>query len=174
MSQVLIGMGSNAPWLGDSPARVMVSAFAALGRVFGAGRLSPLYRSVAWPDPNDPPFVNAVAVFDKTALPPLACLASTQAMEAAFGRRRWKAPDVRYAARTLDLDLLDVGGTKLTIEALHLPHPRIAARAFVLKPLFDVRPHWHDPVTGLTAAAALSQLPVKDQQGTVRLPFTGT
>ena len=56
------------------------------------------------------------------------------------------------AARPIDLDLLDfhgemaAGGPGRAI----LPHPRMADRAFVLRPLADLAPDWRHPVTGLS------------------------
>jgi 2-amino-4-hydroxy-6-hydroxymethyldihydropteridine diphosphokinase len=110
--------------------------------------VSSLYESPAWPDPSDPPFVNAVAEIE-TDMGPEALLAALHAIEAGFGRRR----SLRNAPRTLDLDLLayhdevraGAGG------GLVLPHPRIAERAFVLVPLAEIAPGWLCPVTGETA-----------------------
>ena len=46
----------------------------------------------------------------------------------------------RNASRTLDLDLLYFGDMKIETPELQLPHPRIAQREFVLRPLADIRP----------------------------------
>jgi 2-amino-4-hydroxy-6-hydroxymethyldihydropteridine diphosphokinase len=40
-----------------------------------------------------------------------------------------------------------------------LPHPRLADRAFVLRPLHDIAPHWRHPVSGRTVAELLESLP---------------
>ena len=40
-----------------------------------------------------------------------------------------------------------------------MPHPRLADRAFVLKPLSDLAPNWRHPVTGLAIADLLNRLP---------------
>ena len=50
------------------------------------------------------------------------------------------ASHARNASRTLDLDLLYFGDMKIETPELQLPHPRIAERQFVLKPLADIRP----------------------------------
>ena len=50
------------------------------------------------------------------------------------------ASHARNASRTLDLDLLYFGDMKIETPELQLPHPRIAQREFVLRPLADIRP----------------------------------
>lgn len=151
----MIALGSNRAWQGEPPERVVRAAARALGR-FGPVRLSPLYDSPSWPDPSRPPYVNAVAAL-ATRLTPSALLAACQAVEAAFGRRR--DPADRNAPRTLDLDVLSVGGVVTHDPALTLPHPRLAERDFVLAPLRDLAPDWRHPVTGQDAGALLSALP---------------
>ena len=141
-AEVVVGLGANRPWLGAPPEATVRAAARALAR-FGPLALSPLYDSPAWPDPSAPPYVNAVGLW-RTRLSPEAALAALLANEAAFGRRRG-APN---APRTLDLDLLAHGDAVRSSAALTLPHPRIAARDFVLLPLRDVAPSWRHPRTG--------------------------
>jgi len=88
-------------------------------------------------------FLNAVALFH-TDLSPHALLEVCIGLEDAAGRRRAR----RWADRTLDIDLLLVEGQTLRSEALVLPHPAIAQRAFVLEPLLEVWPEAIDPVSG--------------------------
>lgn len=78
---------------------------------------------------------NAV-VEGETVRAPLDLLACCQAIENSLGRTR----DVRWGARTIDLDLLMMAGVQMSDPALELPHPRIAERAFVLRPLADLIP----------------------------------
>ena len=58
-------------------------------------------------------------------------------IETRLGRAAFHA---RNASRTLDLDLLYFGVTEIETPELQLPHPRIAQREFVLRPLAEIRP----------------------------------
>ncbi len=153
----LIGMGANRPWLGRPPEVTLRAAFGALCRL-GEGRLSPLYDSPAWPDPSGPAYVNAVMEL-RTALGPEALLEALLATEAGFGRMRSDDPALRYAPRTLDLDLLAMGDRRSATARLTLPHPRLHERDFVLLPLGDVAPGFIHPESGEGIAAMLSGLP---------------
>ncbi len=138
-----IGLGAN---LGDARETVLAAARAMAAWDEGARmRLSPLYRSAPI-DAGGPDFFNAVAAID-TRLSPEAVLDKLQALELAFGRER----PYRNAPRTLDLDLLLHGQTRLDTPRLTLPHPRLHQRAFVLRPLLDLDPTLSLP--GLGAAA---------------------
>ncbi|MEM9168664.1 MAG: 2-amino-4-hydroxy-6-hydroxymethyldihydropteridine diphosphokinase [Pseudomonadota bacterium] len=152
-AMILVGFGSNQEFLGNTSAEIVNAAARSLARAAGPTRLSRLYRSPAWPDPADPPFVNAVAAVE-TRLAPHALLAMLQAIEAGFGRRR----RARNAPRTLDLDLLAYGRRIVATAELRVPHPRLTTRDFVLAPLRDLAPDWRHPETNRTAAEALADL----------------
>jgi len=131
-SPVFIGLGAN---LGDrqSTLRTAVLALNALPST-RLVRVSPLYRS-APVDAGGPDYLNAVAELS-TRLAPHALLKSLQAIEHAAGRER----PYRNAPRTLDLDILWFGDQVIHTADLVVPHPRMAERAFVLRPLADLEP----------------------------------
>lgn len=54
----------------------------------------------------------------------------------------WGRPGThpKNVSRTIDLDLLYFGDLEIATGDLQLPHPRIAEREFVLRPLADIRP----------------------------------
>ncbi|OYX78600.1 MAG: 2-amino-4-hydroxy-6-hydroxymethyldihydropteridine diphosphokinase, partial [Brevundimonas sp. 32-68-21] len=62
------------------------------------------WSSMAWPDPQDPPFLNGVVIV-ATRHDPHALMAALGRIEDVFGRQR----SVRNAPRTLDLDLIAYG-----------------------------------------------------------------
>ena len=166
--QAYIALGSNKEFNGLASADIIVRAakavfdFAAL-REEGDIRSS-LYRSIAWPDPSDPPFVNAVMSIE-TALAPQALMAGLLAIEAGFGRDR--QDQLKNAPRSLDLDLLAMGDLLIrgkNEKALTLPHPRLSERAFVLVPLAEIAPDWCHPQSSIEIEDLLARL----QQGAVR------
>lgn len=106
------------------------------------------WRSDAWPDPDDPPFLNGVVVV-RTAHDPHALMAALGRIEEAFGRRC----GARNAPRTLDLDLIAFGRLKGDLDGLILPHPRAAERKFVMGPLAEIAPGWEHPGGAGTATA---------------------
>ncbi|MFI6093315.1 2-amino-4-hydroxy-6-hydroxymethyldihydropteridine diphosphokinase [Streptomyces sp. NPDC051218] len=99
--------------------------------------VSPVYETEPWGvDPgSQPSYFNAVAVV-KTTLPPSSLLERAQAIEEAFHRVR----DERWAARTIDVDIVAYADIVSDDPDLTLPHPRAHERAFVLAPWHDVEP----------------------------------
>ncbi len=144
---IIVGLGGNLHPAGSSCRQVMAAVLAALpaAGVEVAAR-SRYWRSAAWPDAADPPFLNQVAIV-RTPLGPEALLAALHRVEAAFGRRRERA----NAPRTIDLDLIAFG-RDIRLEPPVLPHPRAATRRFVMGPLCDIAPDWRHPLTGETAS----------------------
>jgi 2-amino-4-hydroxy-6-hydroxymethyldihydropteridine diphosphokinase len=151
---ILIALGANLSSAAGPPEATLP---AALGNLAKRGvkleKQSRLYRSAAWPDPSNPPFVNAVARVT-TDLPPAELLQALHGVEAEFGRTR-TSPN---APRTLDLDLIDYDG-RVEEGPPQLPHPRMEARRFVLLPLQDVAPDWHHPVSGKSVADLIAEAP---------------
>lgn len=151
---IYVALGANMPSPAGPPAETLRQALAAMPRHrIDVVAVSPFYRSPAWPNPADPPYVNAVAEV-RTWLGPSELLKALLAIEKAFGRVR----KARNEPRTLDLDLLDYGGLVSDVEQLMLPHPRMHERAFVLRPLADIAPGWRHPDTGETIAVLLGNV----------------
>ena len=98
------------------------------------------WASKAWPDPDEPPFLNGV-VLVRTAHDPHALMAALGRIEDAFGRHRGQ----RNAPRTLDLDLIAYGRLTGDLDGLIVPHPRAAERLFVMGPLAEIAPEWRHP-----------------------------
>ena len=150
---ILIGLGANLPSRAGEPAATLRAALAEFApQGIHVERISPFYRSVAWPNRADPPFVNAVAIVF-TELEPASLLRVLHGIEANFGRTR-REPN---APRVLDLDVLDYQG-RVEVGPPTLPHPRMAGRAFVLFPLRDIAPHWRHPVSGCTVSELIEML----------------
>ena len=135
-----IGMGGN---LGQARTTVL-AAIDALAQLPQTQLIasSPLYGSAPLGENAEGPnYVNAVAQL-RTTLSADALLRELHRIEGAFGRAR----SYKNAPRTLDLDILLYGDTVCHTDTLTLPHPRMHERAFVLYPLFDLKPDisWHN------------------------------
>lgn len=151
---IYVALGANMPSPAGPPAETLRQALAAMPRHrIEVVAVSPFYRSAAWPNPADPPYVNAVAQV-KTRLLPGELLKALLAIEKAFGRVRKS----RNEPRSLDLDLIDYGGLVSDADQLMLPHPRLHERAFVLRPLADIAPAWRHPDTGEGVLALLGNV----------------
>lgn len=154
MSEAYIGLGSN---LGNSLANL--EAAIALMRKFAVDvQPSPAYRTAPQGFRNQPAFYNAVCRIS-SRLTPFQLMQRMLEIEAVVGRYR----TFRNAPRVLDMDILLYNRLVLNSPPLVLPHPRMANRLFVLRPLADIAPHIKHPVNGLTVSEMLRALPSRDE-----------
>jgi 2-amino-4-hydroxy-6-hydroxymethyldihydropteridine diphosphokinase len=132
--------------------------------VFAAERLAPFISNLQLSDlietepdgeglQDQPLYLNAV-VIGETELDARELLDAIMSIEQAFGRER----PFPGAARTLDVDLVLLGGDVVSQPGLDVPHPRFRERFFVLGPLAEIAPDLVDPVTGLRVAELLRNL----------------
>ena len=151
MSRAVLSLGAN---LGDRAATLQ-QAFDGLA-ADGLVAVSALFETPPWGPVEQPPYLNAVAVLDGDR-DARGWLARAHELEQAAGRTR----EVRWGARTLDVDVVTVTGDDgapvvSDDPVLTLPHPRAHERAFVLVPWSSLDPDavlpGHGPVAGLLAA----------------------
>ena len=144
MQRSLLALGSN---LGNRAAAIH-AALTELGAKRGVGvlrRVSHLYDTAPQYVTDQPRFLNAVCEVE-TTLGPVELLHAIKQIEAKLGRPIDGAADpaTRFGPRTIDIDMLAYGeaGAEVAMrtEQLTLPHPRVAERAFVLRPLADICP----------------------------------
>ncbi len=156
LADVFVGLGANLPAAdGAPPVETCRRALAALEEVLGGCvKVSPWYSSAPVPESDQPWFVNGVALF-RSSRPARDVLALLLAIERRFGRERAE----RWAARRLDLDLLARGAAVIDEPGLTVPHPRLAERGFVLRPLADIAPGWRHPRDRRGVAEMLAVLP---------------
>ncbi|WP_068321232.1 2-amino-4-hydroxy-6-hydroxymethyldihydropteridine diphosphokinase [Janibacter terrae] len=134
---VVIALGAN---LGDAAATLQ-AAVDDLGDAVRTVRRAPFVTTDPVGGPDQPRYTNTVLV-GTTALDPRTLLERLHAVEARHGRVR----EVRWGARTLDLDLVQYGdparGDDVVSDdpTLTLPHPRAHERGFVLQPWSRVDP----------------------------------
>lgn len=155
MHRAVIGLGSNR----GSRWQHLVEGLRELDRhpAISVVEGSPVYESAAHtltPEETQPAYLNAVARLH-TSLAPEPLVDVLLDAERALGRR----PDTRrWAPRTLDLDLLAVGGHTCRSAACTVPHPRLGERRFVLRPWADLAPNQRVPAPfNATVAELLAQ-----------------
>lgn len=134
MMDAYLGLGSNLA----TPLQQLQQCVAALNDLpdVQVVAVSPLYGSTAIGPGDQPDYVNGVAHI-QTRLSAEDLLKSLQSVEQRQGRERGP---VRWLPRTLDLDILLYGNQVMALPHLHIPHPRMQERNFVLLPLFDLAP----------------------------------
>jgi 2-amino-4-hydroxy-6-hydroxymethyldihydropteridine diphosphokinase len=132
-----IAIGSNRPHgRFGRPSGVVEAAIARLDEEFGLFDASPIVLNAAHGGAGRD-FANAVALVESDLEPP-ALLARLKSIEREFGRRGGR----RWGPRVLDLDIALWSGGKFRSHRLIIPHPRLARRSFVLKPLSMIAPAW--------------------------------
>jgi len=102
---------------------------------------SPLYITKAWGKTDQPDFLNQVLRVN-TYFTPLMVFRKLQSIEKQLGRVRYE----KWGPRSIDIDILFYGNRIIQNSVLHIPHPELHDRNFVLKPLLDLAPSWQHPV----------------------------
>ena len=131
-SRVVVGLGAN---LGDRLATLREAARRIASDVGPIEAGSRVYET-APVGPPQPRYLNAALLLRCPSLDLRVLLARLQSIEASLGRVRVE----RWAARTIDLDILWAEGIAIDVPGLTVPHPRLRERAFAILPLLDVAP----------------------------------
>ena len=138
MPRVFVGIGSNI-----DRERSVRAGVEDLRQQYGDVQLSSVYESDAVGFDGDA-FYNLVAAFD-TDDSVETVVAKLAGIEDRHGRVR---NGERFAARTLDLDLLLYGDAIINAENFHVPRDEIPRYAFVLWPLAEIAPDLIHPEIG--------------------------
>lgn len=96
---------------------------------------SKIYETEPWGETEQPKFLNQVVGF-MSKKTPHELLALCKNIEQKMGRQKRE----KWKEREIDLDLLYCGDEIVESEDLIIPHPLIAQREFVLRPLSDIAP----------------------------------
>jgi len=121
-------------------------------------KTSSVYTSKAWGMEDAPDFYNQV-ISVKTRHAAQELMEILLGIEKQLGRER-KAT-VGYESRTLDIDILFFNTGVYDTPSLHIPHPRLNLRRFVLQPLNEIAPGLVHPVFKKTVAELLHECPDK-------------
>jgi 2-amino-4-hydroxy-6-hydroxymethyldihydropteridine diphosphokinase len=152
MVRVFIGLGSN---LGDR-VKYLNQALAEIAnskQIF-IKNYSSVYETEPVGNKEQPQFLNMVAELE-SALAPQDLLRKLKEIEIALGRKYSE----HWGPREIDLDILYYGDEVFNDGKLHLPHPEIANRRFVLVPMKEIAGEFLDPVQHLSIKELLSRCP---------------
>lgn len=152
---ILIALGANLDGPHGSPIQTLQKCAEFLSqeniRLLSA---SSIWKSAPVPVSDQPWYHNAVCSV-KTDKTPHDVLSALRKIEHENGRTR----HTQNEARSLDLDLIAYNDIIIETETLHIPHPRMYERAFVLRPLLEIAPDWVHPVIGKTTDMLVNEMP---------------
>lgn len=147
---VALALGSN---VGDRMAAIKAAA-AAMAPYVRITAASDVYETAPVYVNDQPAFLNA-AVVGETGLEPLVLLRALKGLESELGR----VPTFQYGPRLIDIDIVFYGDRVLKMPELIIPHPRMAEREFLLRPLSEIAPGWKHPETGADVTEMLATVP---------------
>jgi len=149
MVEAFIAFGSN---IGNREANIN-NAFDLLKQKMSIVKRSALYETKPMYVQEQDWFLNGAAKVE-TKLPPRRLLLFLKDIEQKLGRKSVE----RNGPRIIDLDILFYGKQIVDENDLHVPHPKIEERAFVLVPLVEIAADFVHPVNHKTVRELLSQL----------------
>lgn len=115
---------------------------------------SSLYETPAWGETDQPEFLNSVCELT-TALAPQQLRLTLRRIEDELGRDRSVK---RWGPRVIDLDILLYDSITLDTPELHIPHPHMHERLFVLAPMVELSPELVHPVFRRSMSELLGDL----------------
>jgi len=138
-NSAILSLGSN---LGNRQANLEQGISRIHNYVATVVKTSGIYQTPAWGFEGDAFYNCAVLVHtNKTAQQLLEAILDA---EARGGRVRTDGSG--YINRTIDIDIIAFNDAVINQPHLHIPHPRMQQRNFVLYPLRDINPGWVHPI----------------------------
>jgi 2-amino-4-hydroxy-6-hydroxymethyldihydropteridine diphosphokinase len=147
-----ISLGSN---LGDRAGNLLLGVRGLLEASFEVTKMSGVYETDPVDMPGAPPFLNMAVEVKVDQISPTQMMARMLRIEYLLGRKEKS----QKLPRTIDLDLLFYGATRLDTPFLTLPHPRLHLRNFVLVPLSEIASEFVHPTLNLDISTILSETP---------------
>jgi len=148
---VALGLGGN---MGNRLQNIGKAQMLISQQVGEIVKVSALYQTAAWGNTDQPDFLNQ-AIIVKTPFTPKMLLNKCLYIEKQLGRRR----DIPWGPRTIDIDILLYNDAIIDKEALHIPHPHMQNRRFVLQPLADIAPNYRHPQHSISLKKLLVACP---------------
>jgi len=138
LATVYIGMGSN---IGNRESNCWDAIKRMQMKDITIKKTSSMHETEPWGLKEQPKFIN-MAIEAETRLSPEELLKTLKDIEKDMGRKE----GVKWGPRIIDLDILFYNDILIDMENLHIPHPLLHKRDFVLLPLFEIAPDKVHPV----------------------------
>jgi 2-amino-4-hydroxy-6-hydroxymethyldihydropteridine diphosphokinase len=134
---IIILLGSN---LGDRLVNLKqaIDSIASFSSIL---QQSNIYQTAAWGKTDQADFLNQ-AIEIQTHHTAENLMHALLAIESQMGRVRIQ----KWEPRIIDLDIIFYESAIHTTDFIQIPHPEMQNRAFVLKPLLDLIPHFEHPI----------------------------
>ncbi len=166
---ILLGIGSNMPSsFGDRFDNIDLAVSLLNEKGVQLIKKSSFYETFAYPNKNDPKFINIVTSV-RTYLQPVDLMSILISIEEKLERKRRKKND----PRTCDIDIIDYNNKVLNFQyrnlQLEIPHKKLISRNFVLLPLQEIDPAWKHPNTEETIATLIQNLPSEDRKSILKV-----
>jgi 2-amino-4-hydroxy-6-hydroxymethyldihydropteridine diphosphokinase len=145
MNVYFLSLGGNA---GDRAANLRMALSAISTRCGRVVSTSSIYEAEAW-GMTGASFLNQVVKIE-SPMQAEELMRTLMEIEAEFGRRR---DGHGYTDRTIDIDILFMNAEVINRPGLHIPHPRLHERKFVLLPMREIASELIHPVLGETIAS---------------------
>ncbi|MBX3439533.1 MAG: 2-amino-4-hydroxy-6-hydroxymethyldihydropteridine diphosphokinase [Planctomycetaceae bacterium] len=149
--RAFIGLGSNI-----DPERYLPAAVQELSTLGSVDAVSCVYESAAEGDASQPHYLNAAILLSTELTAEQLCGAELPAIEARLGRVR--DPTNKFAARTIDLDLVLFDDVVAIVGQRRIPDPDILKRSFLAVPLAEVDGFYIHPEVGENLSVIAEQV----------------
>ncbi|WP_304234617.1 2-amino-4-hydroxy-6-hydroxymethyldihydropteridine diphosphokinase [Jiulongibacter sediminis] len=136
--RAFLALGSN---LGDRQKTLLRAVELIERRIGQVSQKSSVIETPAWGVTDLPDYLNQVLEV-YTELWPLDLIKTALEIENELGRERKQ----KWGSRSIDIDILYFNDWHFSTPGLIIPHPFIAQRDFVLRPLCEIAPDFEHPV----------------------------
>jgi 2-amino-4-hydroxy-6-hydroxymethyldihydropteridine diphosphokinase len=147
---IIILLGSN---LGNRLANLK-QAIASIASFSTILQQSNIYQTAAWGNTDQADFLNQ-AIEIQTNQTAENLMHALLAIESQMGRVRLQ----KWEPRIIDLDIIFYESAIHSTDFIQIPHPEMQNRAFVLKPLLDLIPHFEHPILKQTISQLWEKCP---------------